>query len=100
MTSKVFDKLYSLILFLLPKLDMAILTGRDDEVCPEKKRIFTFIRNKVWGKRRNKVMSTGLNMSGCSQHCVGGAFMLFYVESGFGPMNLIEVDFFFKKSMI
>lgn len=36
MTSKVFDKLDSLILFLLPKLDMAILAGRDNEVRPEK----------------------------------------------------------------
>lgn len=47
MTSKVFDKLYSLLLLLLPKLDMAILAGRDDEVCPGKKGIFTFMRNKA-----------------------------------------------------
>ena len=37
MASKVFDKLYSLILLLLPKLDMAILAGCDNEVRPEKK---------------------------------------------------------------
>lgn len=38
MTSKVFDKLYSLLLLLLPKFDMAVLAGCDNEVCPEKRR--------------------------------------------------------------
>lgn len=32
MTSKVFDKLYPLVLLLLPKFDMAILAGSEDEV--------------------------------------------------------------------
>lgn len=36
MASEVFDKLYSLILLLLPKLHMSILAGRDYEICPEK----------------------------------------------------------------
>ena len=35
MTSEVFDKLYSLIFLLLPKLHMAVLAGCDDEVGPE-----------------------------------------------------------------
>lgn len=40
MTSKVFNKLYSLLLLLLPKLDMAILAGCNNEVCPGKRNIY------------------------------------------------------------
>lgn len=54
MTPKVFDKLYPLVLFLLPEFDMAVLTGRDNEVCPEK-RGFDFDQKQkpceaLWGK--------------------------------------------------
>lgn len=35
MTSEVFDKLYSLVFLLLPKLHMAVLAGCDNEVGPE-----------------------------------------------------------------
>lgn len=56
MTSKVFDKLYSLLLLLLPKLHVSILAGRDYEVCPEKNE-FTL--------RRNKAMPTCLNKLRC-----------------------------------
>ena len=35
MAAKVLDKLYSLVFFLLPKLDVAVLTGCDDKVCPK-----------------------------------------------------------------
>lgn len=43
MASKVFDKLYSLILLLLPKLHMSILAGRDCEICPEKMKCLSVI---------------------------------------------------------
>lgn len=36
MTSKVFDKFYSLVLLLLPKLHMSILAGCDNKVGPAK----------------------------------------------------------------
>lgn len=36
MTSEVFDKFYSLILLLLPKLHVSILAGCDNEVRPAK----------------------------------------------------------------
>lgn len=49
MASKVFDKLYSLVLLLLPKLDMAILAGCDNEVRPEKKRNIYFHKKQSLG---------------------------------------------------
>lgn len=36
--AKVLDELYPVVLLLLPKLDVAILAGCDDEVRPEQRR--------------------------------------------------------------
>lgn len=37
MTSKVFDKLNSFVLFFLPEFDMAVLAGCDDKVSSKEK---------------------------------------------------------------
>lgn len=60
MASKVLDKLYSLLLLLLPELDMAVLAGCDNEVCPEKSMIY-LIRKKAMNKRINEVKSMNVN---------------------------------------
>lgn len=36
-TSEVFDKLNAFIFILFPKLDMTILTGCDNKICPRRK---------------------------------------------------------------
>ncbi len=69
MASKVFDKLYSLLLLLLPKLHVAILAGCDDEVFPKKKKILSL--EKVWSKSTNKILPNTFNNLTSCHDCTG-----------------------------
>lgn len=54
MTSKVFDKFYSLILLLLPKLYVSILAGCDNKVGPAKVNCLSVKLKTCVSEERNR----------------------------------------------